>query len=898
MFSNLKSKIKKVTPEWIILIYHFLLAELGSLWYKNPSKKMIVIGVTGSKGKTSTSNLIWSVLQAGGMKTGLISTANFRIGDKEIINAYHMTMPGRFELQRLMAEMVKAGCTHCVVETTSEGIKQYRHKAIAYDMAVFTNIHPLHLPSHGGSFEKYKQAKGKLFARITETKRKIINGKKVPKIILANSDDENSNYFLSFNADRKVTFGIKGEADLMAKNIREGNNHTSFNALLDRYTLHVPGKFNVYNALPAVILGYLFGLDFEKIQRGFDYLRVIPGRMEEINEGQNFRVFSDYAHEPVSMREALVTCRKLTQNKVIVVLGSEGGGRDKAKGPVMGQVAAKFADFVIVTNVDPYDDDPNEIIKSVVIGAEEGGKKEGKTLFSMEDRRVGIRKALSLAHEGDIVLITGKGAEQTMMVKGGAIPWDDRGIIREELNNLTGKKIIIPKTLEPISGVKGNQNLHSLKEVVKSILPEKLISGYHYLSAVVSSFTNGYPSNKMVIIGVTGTKGKTSTSNYIWSVLQTGGFKTGLISTANIRIGEDEYLNPYHMTMPGTFQLQKLLRQIKRAGCSHAVVETTSEGLKQHRHVGISYDVAVFTNLSPEHIKSHGGSFENYKEAKSILFRQLVSRDSKTVGGKPVATAIVANTDNEHAGFYLSFSANVKQTFGIDRPADYQATDITHSSKIITFRSNGIEYKLNNVGTFNVYNALPAIVVGEHFGVNTSEIQYGLSNLKVIPGRMELIDYGQDFKVYVDYAHEKVGTELVLNTARELLKEKGKLIFLVGIAGGGRDVGKRFEIGEIAGRIASIVIVTDGDPYDDDPNDVVEHIVSGAERAGKLRGEDLYAIRPRREAIKKALKMAEKGDILIVAGKGSDQGIVTMGVREPWDDRVVLKEEIRALFKN
>src|SRR3989344_3642312 len=173
---NIKSKIKKLIPERLISFYHFCLAVLAAFYYGFPSKKMIVIGVTGTKGKTSAANFIWSVLMAGGYKTGLIGTANIRIGDVEMLNKYHMTMPGRFILQKLLKQMAGAGCKFAIVETTSEGIKQWRHFGVVYDIAVFTNLHSEHLQAHGGSFEKYKEAKGIMFKGLQNKKRKIING--------------------------------------------------------------------------------------------------------------------------------------------------------------------------------------------------------------------------------------------------------------------------------------------------------------------------------------------------------------------------------------------------------------------------------------------------------------------------------------------------------------------------------------------------------------------------------------------------------------------------------------------------------------------------------------------------------------------------------------------------
>jgi len=443
----MKNILKKIVPRAIFTIYHWMLAVCASWRYGYPSRKMIVIGVTGTKGKTSTINFIWSCLQAGGFKTGIISTANIRIGDTESMNEYHMTMPGRFAIQKLMSEMVKAGCKYCIVETTSEGINQYRHVGIDYDIAVFTNLSPEHLPSHAGSFENYKAAKLKMF-RALESHEKTLGGKIVEKVIIANKDNEHADYYLAAIADRKVTFAIDNSADFIGCNILETDVGVNFEVMSHPLTgaqteiqkaafgLGILGRFNVYNALPAIVIARLAGIGDEQIRNGLSSLAKIPGRMEKIEAGQNFTVIVDYAHEKQSMTGVLMTANNLKPigAKTIVLLGAEGGGRDKSKRPIMGELAGEMADYVIVSNVDPYDDDPKEILEDIAVAAEGAGKIRGENLFVIEDRREGIRKALSLGKAGDIVLITGKGAEQSMvMADGKKIPWDDRTVVREEL---------------------------------------------------------------------------------------------------------------------------------------------------------------------------------------------------------------------------------------------------------------------------------------------------------------------------------------------------------------------------------------------------------------------------------------------------------------------------------
>lgn len=435
----MKRLLKKFLPNWSIALYHLLLAKFAALYYGFPSRRMVVIGVTGTKGKTSTINFIWSCLTAGGHKTGIISTANIRIGEKEFLNSYHMTMPGRFVVQKLMAQMVKEGCTYCLVETTSEGIKQYRHVGVQYDMGIFTNLSPEHLQSHGGSFEKYKQAKEQMFKTLARH-AKMLGGKRIEKVIIANNDSEHATDFLRHRADKKITFGVSNKADYEARNIQETDKGVRFTVTDVDFTISILGKFNAYNALPAIIVSRLVGVSDENIAKGLENLSIIPGRMEIIREGQGFTVIVDYAHEKESMTNVLHTASALKTEgaRTIVLLGAEGGGRDKAKRPIMGELSAELADYVVVSNVDPYDDDPKEILEDIATSAEKFGKVRGQNLFVIEDRTLGIRKALTLAKDGDVVLITGKGAEQSMVVGGKNVPWDDRRVVRAELQKLLG----------------------------------------------------------------------------------------------------------------------------------------------------------------------------------------------------------------------------------------------------------------------------------------------------------------------------------------------------------------------------------------------------------------------------------------------------------------------------
>ncbi len=452
-----KKTIRSITPHVVLTAYHALLSYIGHILAGMPSKKMVVIGVTGTKGKTSTANFIWSVLNAANIKTCIISTANIRIGGNETLNYYHMTMPGRFAIPSLMKDMVKAGCSVCVVETTSEGLKQQRHRGIVYDIAVFTNLTPEHLPSHNNSFEEYKQTKGLLFKAVQDrgvkqnSVRKTILGRQIPTAIITNADSEHMPYYAGFGADTKVTYSLT-HGDVVATAIKSNSGGTSFTVGSTAYTTPILGTFNVYNILPALIIGRILGAPEQDMVKGIASLAGIPGRMQVMTQANSpFMVIVDYAHEKQSMNAVLDSAQniraehnrdnsQLTSNgRIIVLLGAEGGGRDPRKRFEMGEVVAHKADIAYVTNVDPYEDDPKIILEDIAQTAEKFGKVRNTNLFVIEDRTEAITHAISNAKAGDIILVTGKGAEQSMIIGGKSIAWDDRKVVEQVLLNIHSK---------------------------------------------------------------------------------------------------------------------------------------------------------------------------------------------------------------------------------------------------------------------------------------------------------------------------------------------------------------------------------------------------------------------------------------------------------------------------
>ena len=408
-------RIKKLIPYFLIQFYHYLIAFLKALFNRFPSRKMKVIGVTGTNGKSTTVKLISSILKEAGYKVASLSSIDFEIDGKREENLFKMTMPGRGFVHSFLRRSLKKGCTIAVIEVTSEGIKQYRHKFVNFDIAVFTNLSPEHIEAHGG-FENYKKAKGELF-------------KKAKELHILNTDDFSWEYFKKFPSREKIGYGTekKLEKSFLAKKIKTQAGKSTFSLRGEEFTLNLPGKFNIYNALAAISLGDYLGISFLKMKEALEKVEGIPGRMEKVISSP-FLVFVDYAFTPNALEKVYLELKEnYNPSKIIAILGACGGGRDKWKREVLGEIAGRYADLIIVTDEDPYDEDPKEIIDQVALGVKQG------EVLKIVSRREAIRKGLERAQKNDIVIITGKGNEPWMCLKDGKkIPWDDRQIVREE----------------------------------------------------------------------------------------------------------------------------------------------------------------------------------------------------------------------------------------------------------------------------------------------------------------------------------------------------------------------------------------------------------------------------------------------------------------------------------
>lgn len=423
--------------------YHFFLAFLAALVYWFPSRRLIVIGVTGTKGKTTIVELLHSILQESDAKTASVSSLRFKIGDEEVKNELKMTMPGRFFVQQFLRRAVREGCKYAVLEVTSEGIKQFRHRFIRFHAAVMTNVEPEHIEAHG-SFEKYLRAKLDLFWRLSKDAVAVIN-----------RDDPYANRFAAATAAHAAWYGkekvVIHDHEWAVEKKRLGKEGIAFHIGGQSVRSALLGEPNCYNIFAAMTIALALHLPMEKITTGIGEVRGVPGRLEFIQK-EPYAVVVDYAHTSESLKKiyaflrAQIANRKSQSARLICVLGSAGGGRDTWKRPELGKIAAEFCGEIILTNEDPYDENPEAILDEIASGFSRvpSAKRQAPSARKILDRGEAIREAVKSAKPGDTVIITGKGAEPWIMGPNGTkIPWDDRGVAREILKGLESRNAVV-----------------------------------------------------------------------------------------------------------------------------------------------------------------------------------------------------------------------------------------------------------------------------------------------------------------------------------------------------------------------------------------------------------------------------------------------------------------------
>lgn len=462
-----KSSLRQFATPSLLRLYHKGQAILAATYYGFPGRRLHVIGVTGTNGKTTTVHLIGAILRAAGQEVALASTVAFQINEEVEPNALNMTTPSPWVLQRFLARAVAKGVHIAIVETTSHAIDQERIWGISYAAVVFTNLTHDHLDYHK-TFEDYRQTKLRLFTHN-------------PRVAVVNADDASAKFFLEQPAYQQYTFGLEARADVSARKILLEPTGTLFTAITPvgqvAVNLALPGKFNVANALAAIAIGVSQGISLEVMKHGLESVVAVPGRMERIDAGQSFTVLVDYAHTPDAFEQIYSNLRPVTRGRIIHVFGAT-GDRDRTKRPIMGALAARNADIVVLTNDEPYTEDPEKIIDEIVAGLKRGRMPKSpndKTQISnkdqnlktksdkkpttssgeedwwwrITDRRAAIAQALELARKDDVVLISGMGDERFMTIadEHGAlkkIPWEERRIVKQlllqKLHNVTNSE--------------------------------------------------------------------------------------------------------------------------------------------------------------------------------------------------------------------------------------------------------------------------------------------------------------------------------------------------------------------------------------------------------------------------------------------------------------------------
>ncbi|HSX14976.1 MAG TPA: UDP-N-acetylmuramoyl-L-alanyl-D-glutamate--2,6-diaminopimelate ligase [Candidatus Saccharimonadales bacterium] len=412
---------------------HLAEAVLANVINGFPARGLKVIGVTGTDGKTTTATLIYTMLNNSGHKTGLMTTIGYGTPDNWHDNYVHMTTVSSFNLMKRIKELKAQGIDWLVLETTSHALAQNRVWGIPYSVAVMTNVTHEHLDYHG-TFERYRDAKLRLFKLANQNRRGLRAG-------IINAEDVSAELFAGA-VKNPILYGL-ATGDLRAENVQTSGQGSMFKAVYKNrnidLTLNLPGQFNIANALAAVGVGLAIGLKDNQIATGIAALKNVEGRMNTIDEGQDFSVIVDFAHTPDSFEKILSDLRSSTKGRLIAVFGSA-GRRDEAKRSAQGQIAGKYGDLVVVTEEDDRDTDGNTIMIQIAEGAGRSGKREGEDLFMIHDRTKAIQYAVDQAKSGDTVVLLGKGHEKTMESADGEHPWDELAVARQAIRNRLDKQ--------------------------------------------------------------------------------------------------------------------------------------------------------------------------------------------------------------------------------------------------------------------------------------------------------------------------------------------------------------------------------------------------------------------------------------------------------------------------
>jgi UDP-N-acetylmuramoyl-L-alanyl-D-glutamate--2,6-diaminopimelate ligase len=411
-------------------------AALGFLsagFYGFPSRSMVIIGVTGTDGKTTTANLIYDILNEAGCKTGMISTVNAQVGDEVLDTGFHVTTPEAPDVQYYLWRMKEAGLTHVVLEVTSHGLAQQRVTGVDFDIAVVTNITHEHFDYHK-DYEGYIEAKGRLFEALGKSAKKSFFPN---RLAVLNKDDKSFEYLKNITPVKQIHYSTLPGADVWSESIDLQMDGSRFKACSNSFEIevftHLPGEFNISNVL-AALSATIFGINIEPATaaKGVESLKLVPGRMEHIDLGQDFHAIVDFAHTPNALENAIKTVRKITSGRVIPIFGSA-GLRDRIKRRLMAETSAQLADITIITAEDPRTESLDDILQEMQKAAESKGAVLGENLFIVADRGKAIELGVELAQPGDVVMPCGKGHEQSMCFGEIEYLWDDRTALKAAL---------------------------------------------------------------------------------------------------------------------------------------------------------------------------------------------------------------------------------------------------------------------------------------------------------------------------------------------------------------------------------------------------------------------------------------------------------------------------------
>jgi len=446
----MKSLLRRFVPASLVLFFHQLKAIFAAYYFGFPSRQLKVIGITGTDGKTTTCNIITKLLEEDGHKVGMATTINFQIGKKKWVNETKMTTLSAWELQSMLARMVRSKCKYAVIETSSHALVQHRTWGIDYDIVGITNITREHLDYHK-TMEEYTAAKEKLFQQMSRSYPK----KKTPKTLIVNLQDTSWRKFIKYPAKKKYAYSLNRQSRLKIKKYPETifihaekidlhPDHTTFELHTPKYQtkirMNLLGRYNIQNTLLAICIARSQGIKLKTIKNSLGKIKPFPGRLEKIDGGQPFTIYIDYAVTPNALEKLYRdTIKPIAKRNIIAVFGAC-GDRDRGKRPIMGEIVSQYADKIYLTHEDSKTEVPIDIINMIIPGITKNNKKLNQDFFVIADRRQAITAALQSAKPDDIVVITGKGAETKMYYPDQTVEWHEREIIEDILRQMTNKK--------------------------------------------------------------------------------------------------------------------------------------------------------------------------------------------------------------------------------------------------------------------------------------------------------------------------------------------------------------------------------------------------------------------------------------------------------------------------